>query len=165
MAVVPLLWLMIVCWSVGEVYCQQTFPYVSFMSQTSLANHSYVDISQVGTSDSDSVQCVTDLTTCCSSTDGSHRGDWYFPDGTKLPFPGSGGIFEQRVSERVDLRRGNNANSLVGIYRCDIPTTAVYDNTDTSVRDTVYLGLYTASGGTYELCTVVFSIMLVNPEK
>ena len=31
-------------WSL--VYCQ-TFPYVSFMGQT-LANHSYVDLSQVG---------------------------------------------------------------------------------------------------------------------
>ncbi|CAI8038512.1 hypothetical protein GBAR_LOCUS21472, partial [Geodia barretti] len=40
-----------------------------------------------------------------------------------------------------------NANSPTGIYRCDIPTVAVHDDTDISVRDTVYVGLYTASGG------------------
>ena len=65
----------------------QTFPYVSFMGQT-LANHSYVDLSTVGREPdgSDSVQCHTDLSTCCSGVQGSHRGDWYFPIGTRLPF-------------------------------------------------------------------------------
>ena len=97
-------------------------------------------------SGSDSVQCITDLRTCCRGADGFHRGDWYFPDGTRLPFSGS--IYEYRVSQRVDLRRRNNPTSPVGIYRCDIPTIAVYDN-DISVRDTVYVGLYTGSGGMF----------------
>ena len=75
---------------------------LSFMGQT-LANHSYVDITTVGESDSDSVQCITDLSTCCSGTQGIHRGDWYFPDGDRLPF--SGDIYENRGAQRVDLRR------------------------------------------------------------
>ena len=119
------------------------------MSQT-LANHSYVDLSQVGNDlrGSDSVQCHTDLDTCCISTYGPYRGDWYFPDRTRLPFSGDGGdIYEYRNAQRVDLRRRNNATSPVGIYRCDIPTDDVYDDTDTSVRHTVYVGLYTVSGG------------------
>ena len=128
------------------VYCQ-TFPYVSFMGQT-LANHSYVDLSQVGRPNfgsGEGVQCITDLTTCCTSSDGAHRGDWFFPDGTTLPFNGDNvDIYEFRGAQRVELRRRNNANSPVGIYRSDIP---VYDSTDRSVRDTVYVGLYTASGG------------------
>ena len=138
-------------WSLVEVH-SQTFPRLSFMSQT-LANHSYVDLSLVGRPDipagGEGVQCLTDLTTCCTSANGPHRGDWYFPTGTRLPFAASDvGIFEARVAQRVDLRRWNNANSpTVGIYRCDIPTLAVFDNDDTSVRDTVYVGLYTASGG------------------
>ena len=93
-------------WSL--VYCQ-TFPCVSFMSQT-LANHSYVDLSEVG-NDGDSVQCITDLYTCCNRVDGSHRGDWYFPNGTRLPFPTYGDIYQSRGSQRVDLRRNTNANS------------------------------------------------------
>ena len=109
-------------WSL--VYCQ-TFPYVSFMGQT-LANHSYVDLSLVGSagSGSDSVQCITDLSTCCSGAQGAHRGDWYFPDGTRLSLF-YGDIYESRGSQRVNVRRRNNANSPVGIYRCGIPTTAV----------------------------------------
>ena len=155
MAVVHLLWLMLFCWSVGEVYCQQTFPRLSFMSQT-LANHSYVNLSLVGRPDaagSEGVQCITDLSTCCSPSDGAHRGDWYFPDGDRLPFNSPNvGIYEIRVAQRVYLSRRNNANSPTGIYRCDIPTLAVHDDTDISVRDTVYVGLYTASGGMLLMC-------------
>ena len=148
MAVVHCLWLMLFCWSVGEVYCQ-TFPYVSFMDQTSLGNHSYVDISLVGNdaSGSDSVLCHTDLNICCSSTEGAHRGDWYFPDGTRLPFSGGGDLYEYRGDQRVYLGRRNNPTSPTGIYRCDISTNDVHDDFDTLVRDTVYVGLYTASGG------------------
>ena len=127
-----------------EVHCQQTFSYVSFMGQT-LASHSYVDFSQVGSdgSGSDSVQCHTDLSTCCSSLQGSHRGDWYFPNGTRLPHPGGGDIHESRGSQRVDFRR-STANEPTGIYRCDNPTDAVHDN---GMRETVYVGLYTIDGG------------------
>ena len=48
-------------WSLVEV-CSQSFPRLSFMSQT---NHSYVDISQVGRPDGggEGVQCMTDLST------------------------------------------------------------------------------------------------------
>ena len=133
---------------VVEVQCQ-TAPYVSFMGQT-LADHSYVDISQVGTG-SDAVYCHTDLTTCCSGAQGPHRGDWYFPNGIRLEISGGGhDIFEVRTDRRVDIRRINNANEPTGIYRCDIPTFAVHHPTDNSVRDSVYVGLYTSTGGEAE---------------
>ena len=132
-------------WSL--VYCQ-TFPRLSFMGQT-LANHAYVDLSLVGRPEDggEGVQCITDLPTCCTSADGPYRGDWYFPDGTRLPIPTYGDTYEFRAAERVDLRRRNNVNSPVGIYRCDIATITVHDDNDISVRDTVYVGLYTGSGG------------------
>ena len=142
-----------VLWCLVEVHCQ-TFPYVSFMGQT-LANHSYVDLSLVGDaiSGSDSVQCHTDLTTCCTGAQGSHRGDWYFHNGNRLQF--SDDIYEHRVAQRVDLR-SYSVTSPVGIYRCDIPTFAVHNENDNSVRATVYVGLYTGSGGrwdrNYESC-------------
>ena len=76
--------------SLGLLRClvegnSQTFPYVSFRGQT-LANHSYVDLSLVGYLTTDSVQCHTDLTTCCSGSQGIHRGDWYFPIRDRLQF-------------------------------------------------------------------------------
>ena len=93
-----------------------------------------------------SVECHTDLTTCCSDSDGVHRGDWYFPNGTRLPVPQSTGIYEARESQRVDLRRNYQALTSSGIYCCDI---SVYNVNDTSVRNlSVYVGLYDISGGT-----------------
>ena len=136
-------------WSLVEVH-SQTYPYVSFMGQT-LANHSYVNLSLVGDSDSDTVQCHTDLSTCCSSPQGVHRGDWYFPDGARLPIPGGGDIHEAREAQRVDLHRWNSATSPTGLYHCDIATNAVHDDSGNSVRDTVYVGLCTASGGILHL--------------
>ena len=152
-------------WSLVEVHSQQTFPYVSFMGQT-LANHSYVDLSLVGRSDliggvgGEGVQCITDWATCCNSTYGAHRGDWFFPDGTRLPFAATHvHTFEVRVQQGVEIRRNSDANSPIGIYRCDIPTNAVHDDEDILVRDTVYVGLYTASRGNHLICHAV-SVLL-----
>ena len=143
-AMIHLLWLVL------EDVNSQTFPYVSFHSQT-LANHSYVYLSLVGDgSGSDSVQCHTDLSTCCSGSQGPHRGDWFFPNESRLGFPYYNDIYEWRRAQRVDLSRRNNANSLVGIYRCYIATEAGYDRIGyNSLRDTVYVGLYTGSGGMF----------------
>ena len=75
----------------------------------------------------DTVQCHSDLDTCCSGAQGPDRGDWYFPNGIKLPFPGYGNVFESRGTQRVVLRyTGSGGTS--GIYRCDIETLAVNDN-------------------------------------
>ena len=74
--------LLLLCllWSLVEVNSQTEYPYVSFMGET-LANHAYVDLSLVGNDDSgnDSVQCHTDLESCCTCTQGIHRGNWIPP--------------------------------------------------------------------------------------
>ena len=131
--------LCLLLWSDVEVH-SHTVPYVSFMGET-LANHGYVDLTLVGNPELDpgdhSVQCHTDLDTCCYSAQGSHHGDWYFPDGTRLPFPGQGDITEARRNQRVGIRRNNSTNSPSGIYRCDIPTDATHHESDISVRESV----------------------------
>ena len=130
---------------------QRTFPYVSFMGQT-LANHSYANFSLVGTNDTDSVQCHTDLTTCCNMQEESHRGDWYFPNETRLQF--SGDVYVANESQRADIFRSETATSPSGIYRCDIPTLALHSNVDFSVRDRVYVGLYAGNRGLEYIHTV-----------
>ena len=114
------------------------------MGQT-LANHSYVNLSLVGSDydGRDSVVCHTDLVTC-SSSQGIHRGDWYFTNGTRLIF--SDVIYEGRGAQTVFLGR-TTAIAPTGIYRCDISTNAVHNDTDISVRATVYVGLYVSGGG------------------
>ena len=114
------------------------------MGQT-LADHSYVNLSLVGSADDnrDSVVCHTDLSTCCSGGQGPHRGDWYFPDGTVLPL--SGDIYESRGPQQVVIRR-TTATAPTGIYRCRVATNEVHDDDDISVRDSVYVGLYITGG-------------------
>ena len=146
MAVYCQLFLLSVLWSLVEIHSQTEYPYVSFMGEN-LPDHSYVDLTLVGTDTSDSVRCNTDLSTCCGLSQGVHRGDWYFPDGDSVPLRSQGiNIFENRGAQQVTLRRRNDAMGPSGIYHCDIPTEAVHDDNDLSVRETVYVGLY-ASGG------------------
>ena len=63
-------------------------PYVSFMG-ANLTNRSYVDLNPVGEAQdgSDSVQCHTDLSTCCGAAQGADHGDWFFPNESRLPIP------------------------------------------------------------------------------
>ena len=135
--VLPLLW--------SLTLSQHTVPYLSFMGQT-LADHSWVDISLVGSdvTGSNSVQCRTDLSTCCSAAQGSHRGDWYFPSGYRLPFPDGSAIVQSRQAQRVDLRR-HSGTEPTGIHHCDIETVAGVNGN--GMRETVYVGLYNSDGG------------------
>ena len=150
-----LLLLLYLLWPLVEVQSQTEYPYISFLGKT-LPNHSYVDLSQVGDdrtgNDSDTVQCHTDLNTCCRSYIGPHRGDWFAPDSdTRLPFHREAGdIYEDRQVQVVHLRRRNNANGPSGIYRCVIATLAVHNDSDQSVGGIVYVGLYGSGQGIKE---------------
>ena len=144
--------LLCLLWSLVEVQ-SQTVPYVTFLGDP-VSNNSYVDLSQVGNdltgSDSDTVQCHTDLSTCCRSSQGLHRGDWFAPGSdTRLPWPSEpGDIYEDRQNMVVHLRRRNNPTGPSGIYRCVIATNPVHNDSDQSVGETVYVGLYGSGGGT-----------------
>ena len=116
-----------------------------------LPNHSYVDLTTVGNDISDpgnTVRCHSDLTTCCSTGEGDHRGSWFFPDGDELKFTStSDDIVMDREPQEVHILRRNNAISPSGIYRCDIETNSVNDDVDTITGETVYVGLYLPNEG------------------
>ena len=99
-----------------------------------LANHSYVDISVVGISANDSVQCRTDLSSCCSTIEDSHHRQWYFPNRTTLENSNQLAIYQHSLFLSVGLHR-NSGTRPTGIYRCEIQT---YNGG----RETVYVGLY-----------------------
>ena len=135
--------------SLVEVQSQTEYPYISFMGNN-LSNHSYVDLDEVGADrDTNTVQCHTDLSTCCRSLDGPHRGNWFAPgNDTGLPFSDVGtDIYTSIRSQVVHIHRRNNPTGPSGIYRCVIPTNAVHDNSDHSAGDTVYVGLYYGGEG------------------
>ena len=128
--------------AVVEVH-SQTAPYLTVMGNN-IPNNSYVDFNTVGeTIDTNTVQCHTDLSTCCSMVQGSDRGDWYFPDGNRLPFSGFGNVYESRSDRLIGLRYTGSGGTTSGIYRCDIETNAVNGN---GGNETVYVGLYTSGG-------------------
>ena len=134
-----------------EVRSDEHFPHVTFMGNT-LSNNSFVDLSLVGENrNSDTVQCHTDLDTCCRVEQGLHRGDWFAPDNdSRLPLPGENPVnfYEDRQAKVVHLHRKNNASGPSGIYRCVIATNAVHDDSDPSVGEMVYVGLYYSERGT-----------------
>ena len=157
MRTIPLLVLSLLLSLVEEVYCQQTYPYVSFgLWGQPLDNNSYVDLRRVGSASEhfDSVVCHTDLSTCCSGAEGDHRGSWYFPDGTVLPFIApTVAIAFGRTAQIAVIRRIYDVSGPTGIYRCRIATIAVHSNYDESVGETVYVGLYPTDGIYYRSLT------------
>ena len=146
--------LLLLCllWSLVEVQSQTEYPYLTFRGNY-LSNHSYVDITQVGddrTGDyySNTVQCHTDLMTCCSDGLKLPPGDWFTPNNTKLTNSPRSDMFQDRNSQVVHLRhRPWEVTGPTGIYRCFIATYAVHNASDPSVGETLYVGLYDSGGG------------------
>ena len=118
-------------------------PYLTFMGNN-IPNHSYVDLNTVGSALNglDSVQCHTDLKTCCNRPQDRDRGSWYFPSGKRLNFFGGGVVYENRTDERIDLRYLREGGAS-GMYRCDIETTSVNERAG---WETAYVGLYNRGG-------------------
>ena len=126
----------------------QTVPYCSH-GDTVLAHHSYVNISLVQIGPDSELEtgllCNTDLSACCTVDQGSHRGDWYFPNGERVSFDWQLPMYERRGPMRVGLFRGvgHETNTLMeGLYECRI------DTNYSDARESAYIGLYyTAKNG------------------
>ncbi len=95
------------------------------------ANNSVININLVGEgfegnqiTDGGALECHTDDTTCCRGIDdpsnGTGRGEWYYPNGTAVPPPGNSIIYRTRNSMVIRLNRGDFLQP-TGVYRCDIP--------------------------------------------
>ena len=105
----------------------QTFPFMRF-NATILPNHSYVDFNLVGNITDESVRCRTNLTTCNNVF---FCGDWYFPNGTRLPVDaGDSDVHVYEVHKRRHVQLHRQMSPVVsGIYRCDIESKVVNDKT------------------------------------
>ena len=89
---------------------------------------------------SDAILCITNFTTCCrrpyTGINGSAIGNWFFPNGTKVPSIGSPWDFYRNRKQMVlDLNR--RRGGVDGIYRCEIPGSA----------SIIYIGVYSTSTG------------------
>ena len=112
------------------------------LNGTIYQNNSVVTLEDIGEGEY-ILHCITDLRNCCrppqTGVMGTVFGNWFFPNGTRVPSSGNQWDFYRTRGAsvvRLNRRRGGEE----GIYRCEIPDTA-------KVFQTIYIGVYRASTG------------------
>ena len=102
-------------------------------------NHGFVLLNNIGGGDA-SLLCLTNRPACCRSPYAENgRGNWFFPNGTRVPSTGMQWDFHRTRGHsmvRLQRRRGG----VNGIYRCEIPDAM-------NVNQSLYIGVYTNSTG------------------
>ena len=91
----------------------------------------------------DALLCITNYTACCRPpyTVGnmSVLGNWFFPNGTRVPSSGNQWDFHRSRGPMV-VRMLRRRGGMEGIYRCQIPDAM-------NVIQNIYIGVYSASTG------------------
>ena len=109
-----------------------------------IPNHGYVEISDIGSSDTTALLCHTNTP---ADRSGHSGGNWFAPDEDRVgglsstDVPGFG---RNRGPMLVRLQRSISGTPDEGIYWC-----GVKDATETN--QTVYVGLYNTGGGIFSL--------------
>ena len=108
-----------------------------------LSNNSLVAVEDIGKGD-DALRCMTDNTSCCrppytESLEQQALGNWWFPNGTRVPSSGHQWDFYRTRGHMVVLlhRRRGGEN---GVYHCVVPDRQ-------GNNQEIYIGVYTASTG------------------
>ena len=128
-------------------YRGETLPSDSFVDIDDILNTGGVSNNNPSnTNPRDALLCVTDLVDCCAAPH-TVRGDWYFPDGSRVGFDGRSTEYRvnrganeeingQTVYGSVRLyRRFSNAPER-GRFRCELPSAA-----NPSVNQTLYANI------------------------
>ena len=100
-------------------------------------------LESIGKDDNGALLCKT---ACCQpphvGSNGSIIGNWFFPNGTRVPSEGSQWDF-YRMRDQMVLQLYRRRGGVDGIYRCEIHDAM-------NVLQTIYIGVYNASSGTGE---------------
>ena len=97
-------------------------------------------LEDIGSSNEDSLLCKTNLTACCRKSDFSTPlGNWFFPNGTKVPNNNTQWDF-YKIRGHMVIRLHRRRGGVEGIYHCEIPDSM-------NVIQTIYIGVYTTSNG------------------
>ena len=95
----------------------------------------------------DALLCRTNYTACCRAlyTDemGGVLGNWYFPNGTRVPSDSMHDVYRTRGQMVVSIHR--RRGGVEGIYRCEIPDTFGF-------IQIIYIGVYSANTGEWYVC-------------
>ena len=109
------------------------------LNGTTYQNNSVVTLEDIGQGD-DALRCITDQPNCCRPPyTGRAMGNWFFPNGTRVPSSDTQWDFHRTRGQSVILfqRRRGGAE---GIYRCEIPDIS-------NIIQTIYIGVYNESNG------------------
>ena len=113
------------------------------LRSTTYCNNSIVILEDIGEG-RDALLCITNYTACCSGhytgENGSFLGNWFFPNGTRVPSETATSSNFYRSRGRVVVRLHRRRDGEEGIYRCEIPDSM-------NVTQTIYIGVYSASTG------------------
>ena len=98
-------------------------------------------LEDIGDNNEDGLLCMTNLTACCQDPyeNGSAIGNWFFPNGTRVPSTGAQWDFYRTRGQMVVVLQ-RKRDGVDGIYRCEIPDSM-------NVTQTIYIGVYTAGTG------------------
>ena len=100
--------------------------------------HGFLCISDIGYTDDTALLCITNHPPPTNST--TSGGNWFVPNGTRVPNEGVPGFVRNRDPMVVRLKRNTATGTAAeGIYDC-----GVKDNTESN--RTVYVGLYNEGG-------------------
>ena len=121
-------------------YC---FP-AAILRGTPYKNNSIVTLEDIGEGD-DSLLCITFQTACCRPPYtgvigiGIAMGNWFFPNGTRVPSSGAQWDFHRTRGQMVVYMHRRTGGE-EGIYRCETPDAM-------NVMQATYIGVYSASTG------------------
>ena len=109
------------------------------LNGTTYQNNSIVALENIGEG-YEALLCMTDLTACCRSSYVSGLvGNWFFPNGTRVPSSGAQWDFHRtRGQSAVFLHR--RRGGVNGIYSC-----VIHDAMN--LTQIIYIGMYSASTG------------------
>ena len=107
------------------------------LNGTTYENNSIVMLEDIGEG-GNALVCLTDLTACCRPPyTNSAMGNWFFPNGTRVPSSGQRWeIHRTRGHMKVLMQR--RRGGVTGVYHCVIPDAL-------NVIQTIYIGIYTAT--------------------
>ena len=95
----------------------------------------------------DALLYINNQTACWQESDsgkmGSAIGNWFFPNGTKVPSGDDQWDFYRTRGQMV-VRMNRRRGGVEGIYRCEIPDAM-------NVTQTIYIGVYSASTGEWSI--------------
>ena len=109
-------------------------------------NNSIVILEDIGEGD-DALLCMTNQTACCGPANMPVLGNWFFPNGSRVPSSGGNWDFYRDRGQMV-VRLHRRRGGVEGIYHCEIPDIFGF-------TQTIYIGVYSANTGEWYIYTPV----------